>query len=333
MTDPLLDELPVLSELGADLRTAFRAADSRPARRRWLPRGRQRWSMAAGAVALAGTVLVFVVALQGGSAAPALASGVLHRAAAVAERQRVVFPGDDQFYYLRDISSYWQVVGVQPSTPGSTAKAPRVRLRVEQQLWFSAGRTGLTRWRLLSMHFASSTARRAWVRDGRPSFGTSDSQRIAAVGADRYLLGNLELSRRQLLTFTTSPRKLYRSLYKAGGSAHEVFVEIGDQLRNRPTPAPLRAALYRALALVPGIELVGAITDSLGRPGEAVAFTDHGVEDELIFDPRTATMLEERTIAAAGNPPEYAAGTIIASTTYIQRAITDKIADPAQAAP
>ena len=49
--------------------------------------------------------------------------------------------------------------------------------------------------------------------------------------------------------FTTDPRKLYQRLHKAGGSAHEVFVEIGDQLRNRPTPAPLRGALCRRLAL------------------------------------------------------------------------------------
>ena len=54
-----------------------------------------------------------------------------------------------------------------------------------------------------------------------------------------------------------------------------------------------------------------------------VAFTGHGVEDELIFDPNTATMLEERTISAARNPLRFTAGTIITSTTCIQRAVTD----------
>jgi hypothetical protein len=263
-----------------------------------------------------------------------MASAVLHRAADVAQRQPVPFPRDDQFYYLRSVSSYWRPVSAQWTSGGSTT-APKVRLRVEQQLWFSAGRTGLTRSRVLSLHFASSAARRAWEHDGRPSFSTKP-QRIGALGAGRYLFGNIELTRGQLLTFTTNPRKLYRRLYAAfhrrsyaaGGSAHEVFVEIGDQLRNRPTPAPQRAALYRALALVPGIKLVGAITDSIGRHGEAVAYTDHGVEDELIFDPKTATMLEERTIAAARNPLQLTAGTIISSTTYIQRAVTNKIAAP-----
>ncbi len=326
MTDPLFDELPILRELGADLRAAFQAANSRRPLRRRLLRSRPRWSMTAATAALAAIVAAFVLALQGGRVTPALASAVLRRAADVAQQQPAPFPRDDQFYYLRSLSSYWRPVSLKWTSGGSTT-APKVQLRVEQQLWFSAGRTGLTRSRVLSLHFAGRAARQAWEHDGRPSYSTSP-QRIGTVGANRYLLGDLELSRRQLLAFTTDPREVYQRLYAAGGSPHEVFVEIGDQLRNRPTPAPLRAALYRALALVPGIRLVGAITDSIGRHGEAVAFTDHGVTDELIFDPKTATMLEERTIAAARNPLQLTTGTIISSTTYLRRAVTDKIDAP-----
>jgi hypothetical protein len=326
MSDPLFDELPILRELEADLRAAFRAADSRRAPHRRLPTRRRRWSLAAATAALAAIAAASVFALEGGGVTPTIAAAVLRRAADVAQRQPAPFPRDDQFYYLRSLSSYRRPVSAKWSSGGSTT-APEVRLRVEQQLWFSAGRTGLTRSRVLSLRFATSAARRAWERAGRPSYSTSP-QRIATLGANRYLLGDLELSRRQVLTFTTDPPKLYQRLYAAGGSAYEVFVEIGDQLRNRPTPAPLRAALYRALALVPGIRLVGAITDSIGRHGQAAAFTDHGVEDELIFDPKTATMLEERTIAAARNPLQLAGGTTISSTTYIQRAITDKITAP-----
>lgn len=324
MSDQLLDELPILKELGADLRAAMRSAEAAAPEQSW--RTRWRWSMAASTAALAAGAVALVIALQGGGITPARASAVLHRAADVAERQPVMFPRDDQFFYLRDITSYWRPVSAK-WTARSEATAPKVRLRVEQQLWFSASRTGLTGYRVLSMHFASSAARRAWVRAGRPSFAASP-QRIGTLGSNRYLFGDLELTRRQVLRFTTNPHKLYRRLYKAGGSAYEVFVQIGDQLRNRPTPAPQRAALYRALAIVPGIQLVGAVTDPLGRHGEAIAYTDYGIKDELIFDPKTATMLEERTIATARNPQGLAAGTITSSTTYIQRAITNKIAAP-----
>jgi hypothetical protein len=327
MSDPLLDELPILRELAADLRAAAQAANSRETAG-WSSRRRQRrWSLAVATTTLAGIAAALVVGLQGGDVTLARATAVLHRVAYVAEHRPGAFPRDDQFYYLRSIDTYWQTLSTQPGTSGYSSAGLKVRLRVEQQLWFSAGRIGLTRSRVLSIHFPSTTAHRAWVQAGRPSFD-HPAQRIATLGADRYLLGDLQLTRRQLLTFTTDPRELYRRLYAAGGSAHEVFVEIGDQLRNRPTPAPLRAALYRALALVPGIRLVGATTDSIGRHGQAVAFTDHGVADELIFDPNTATMLEERTVAVARNPLRLAAGTVIDSTTYIQRAITDKIAAP-----
>lgn len=79
-----------------------------------------------------------------------------------------------------------------------------------------------------------------------------------------------------MLNFTTNPQKLYRRLYAAGHSPHEVFVEIGDELRNRPAPVAIRVALYRTLALIPGIRLVGPTSDSVGRRGVAVGFTQDG---------------------------------------------------------
>jgi len=98
------------------------------------------------------------------------------------------------------------------------------------------------------------------------------AETFAAAFARRRspLAGNIELTRRQLLATSTNPRTLYARLYAAGGSPAEVFTEIGDTLRSRPAPATLRAALYRALALVPGVRLVGRVTDSVGRHGTAV---------------------------------------------------------------
>ncbi|HEY1514907.1 MAG TPA: hypothetical protein VGF91_00730 [Solirubrobacteraceae bacterium] len=103
-----------------------------------------------------------------------------------------------------------------------------------------------------------------------------------------------------------------------------------DELRNRPAPAALRAALYRTLALVPGIHLVGPTQDSIGRRGVAVAFTHDGLEDELIVDPDTATMLEERSIVSdpAKFPVGLPRGAIASRTTYLQRAVTNTIATP-----
>lgn len=53
-----------------------------------------------------------------------------------------------------------------------------------------------------------------------------------------------------------------------------VFMMI-DSLLDRPSPEPLRASLYRVLARIPGIQLLGLTHDRLGRPALAVALTGH----------------------------------------------------------
>jgi hypothetical protein len=63
-------------------------------------------------------------------------------------------------------------------------------------------------------------------------------------------------------------------------------------------PPRVRAALYRLIENLPGIESLGPMTDKLGRHGLGVSFTEHGVRDVLIFDPATSAVLEREGIAA-----------------------------------
>jgi hypothetical protein len=281
-------------------------------------------------------VVVFVVvgvALQGGDAMPSTATAAPYRAAVVAQRRPLAFPADNQFYYVRSVTGESRIIQSRPQTrppSGGGPPPPMAFVRVEQQLWTSANRIGFSKFRTLSIQFANPASRRAWVVAGRPALGESGSGREGTLGRGLYLLGNIELTRQALLNFTTNPQKLYRSLYAAGHSPSEVFVEIGDELRNRPAPAPLRAALFRTLALVPGIRLVGPTRDSVGRRGVAVGFTQYGLQDELVFDPKTATLLEERSIVS--NPGKARVGlprgATTSSTTYLQRAVTNTITAP-----
>jgi hypothetical protein len=50
--------------------------------------------------------------------------------------------------------------------------------------------------------------------------------------------------------------------------------------------------------------------------GVAVRYGSDGIEDELIFDPASATMREERSVAVAS-------GAAVSRTTYLARAVTD----------
>jgi hypothetical protein len=289
---------------------------------------RTRWSMTA-AAGLSVAAVAFVVALQGGDALPSTGTAAAYRAAVVTQRRPLAFPADNQFYYVRSVTAESRIIQSRPPSGGGPAP-PMAFVRVEQQLWTSANRIGFSKFRTLSVQFANPASRRAWLAAGRPALGASGSGREGTLGRGLYLLGNIELTRQALLSFTTDPRKLYRRLYAAGHSPYGVFGEIGDELRNRPAPSTLRAALYRTLALVPGIRLIGPTRDAVGRRGVAASFTHDGLQDELVIDPKTATMLEERSIVA--DPAKVRVGlprgATTSRTTYLQRAVTNTITAP-----
>jgi hypothetical protein len=101
-------------------------------------------------------------------------------------------------------------------------------------------------------------------------------------------------------------------------------------LRESPQTPRLRATLYRALALVPGVQLLGNVHDRLGRAAVGVAFTEHtGLRQELLLDPETAEVLNERQVVA--HPVEGLAapvGTAIEDVVYTRRAVTDATVRP-----
>ncbi|WP_024754509.1 CU044_5270 family protein [Streptomyces exfoliatus] len=80
------------------------------------------------------------------------------------------------------------------------------------------------------------------------------------------------------------------------GPDQEAFVTIGDLLRNGVTPPATAAALYRAAALIPGVDVAPEAVDAAGRSGVAVARVHDGERTEWIFDTSTARLLGERTV-------------------------------------
>ncbi len=57
----------------------------------------------------------------------------------------------------------------------------------------------------------------------------------------------------------------------------------------------LRAAIYRAASVIPGIQSLGAVHTHDGRRGVGFAYTAQGSTSELIFDPQTGQLLGERS--------------------------------------
>ena len=69
----------------------------------------------------------------------------------------------------------------------------------------------------------------------------------------------------------------------------ELFVIVGDLLRESPAAPPLRKALWEVAARIPGVTLVGAVTDRAGRPGVAVELGDQ----RYVVNPGDGRLLEE----------------------------------------
>jgi hypothetical protein len=97
-------------------------------------------------------------------------------------------------------------------------------------------------------------------------------------------------------------------------------------------PPQVRAALYRLIQGLPGIEALGPMTDRLGRHGTGVGFTQYGVRDVLIFDPATSAVLEREGIAVdpakIDMPPgqaRFSAGEVINYTVYEASGVVNSI--------
>lgn len=137
--------------------------------------------------------------------------------------------------------------------------------------------------------------------------------------------------------YSTDPDELYEQIRKKaegyGPSIDaEVLVLVGDLLRETLAPPDLRAALFRVAARIPGVELIGEVTDPAGRKGTAVARTSDDVgfleRIELIFDPDTSELLAEREVLLervhwADAEPD----TVIGYGSYLNSGVVDSTSE------
>ncbi|MER6130324.1 CU044_5270 family protein, partial [Streptomyces sp. NPDC001795] len=84
----------------------------------------------------------------------------------------------------------------------------------------------------------------------------------------------------------------------------ELLQAVSELLDNWTLGSREDVALLRVLADAKGLRPVGAVTDRLGRPGQAYVFYDTGHADRrmLILDPVTGAVLGLETTATKGEP-------------------------------
>lgn len=101
-----------------------------------------------------------------------------------------------------------------------------------------------------------------------------------------------------------------------------------------PTPR-LQAAIFDALAELPGIEVETGVTDGLGREGDAIRATvgrgmptADGLRSDYIFSPDTGELLADRVVLvdpklAPYSYKEIPAGTVVDERDYVAEATVD----------
>lgn len=96
----------------------------------------------------------------------------------------------------------------------------------------------------------------------------------------------------QLVTLMNSSKEY------AGQSA---FLQAGALLGESPAGPKLRAGLYRALARLHGVKLVGTVKDGEGRTGTELVFSGIASTDHMVIDSKTSALLETSSVSTKGS--------------------------------
>lgn len=233
------------------------------------------------------------------------AASILERAAALAAAQPS--PADTGYRYTKSEGAWLGIVMGERSY--------RMLLPITREIWIAPDGSG-----------------RIWETRGEPVFFTQEDreQWIAAGSRDQEAIrqdfGPGGLSTGGTGGLPTEPALLRavilaRALGTSVPANVEMFIIVGDLLRETVAEPALRAALYRVAATIDGIELVGEVTDRAGRRGVALGIaTDYWgglIRRQLVFDPRTWELLaeEEVVVEATDGIP---AGTVIGYNTYLE---------------
>lgn len=130
-----------------------------------------------------------------------------------------------------------------------------------------------------------------------------------------------------LATLPRDPHQLYDLLRAATANRGndpdlEMLVYVADALRGGLVPADLRAALYRALALVPALEITDRSANLDGRVGVGYGVSRAGFRQEMIIDPDTGQFIGERETTTR-DMDDLKAGTV-RSYTSVTTSVVDK---------
>ncbi|MDP5226845.1 MULTISPECIES: CU044_5270 family protein [Arthrobacter] len=301
--------------LGAQTATKvrWRTERNRTIRRRFL----------LGAVA-AGVAVAGVVAVEAFRpaqlTASAEAAAVLNEAAAsIGSSDPVLTPG--QYLKIEQIDRSQMGLG---NTPESQVLVPTMTTNT---FYIPQNQDGIWTWERKGAgptSFPSKEAKEAYDEAERRHPGSTTFNFVERAAGGKFFNGGGQtlingIPLKDQASIPRDPKallKLIEERTKGAGKSpdREALVTVVDTLRTGLVPADLRAALYRAVALIPGAEISDRQATLDGQTGVAIGVTlpDGIHRQDIIVDPSTGRMLGEREVLLK-DYPEAPAGTVISS--------------------
>lgn len=264
------------------------------------------------------SAIVGVVIVRVGGGAPATAAELLSGTAAVAE-DRGTSHRQGPFVYAKTVSD-------QLTTSEGDGGTWSVVQPIAEETWIAADGSGRVRSVFGEPRFLGPRDEAGWRASGAPEFPSGTSDSTLPAGA---------LSYEALESLPTDPDELLSALreqvaFEGIPGDVGVFLRLGQLLSRGDAPPALRAGLYRAASQLPGIQLVGPVTDPTGRPGVGVGMTysetGAAVRLVMVFDQETSALLAQEQILLEPAPwVDVNAGARLSYIAYLGSGRVDSV--------
>jgi len=293
------------------------------------PRRRGRWLAAAAAVVVltGGGLAASTVDLTGVGSNSATAGEELTKAADLASRvvERPIAPG--QFRYVR--SRYEGIMVELGSTKATYSD-------FVQEQWIPADRRDewLFRNKIISVKWLeghegggkpdAATA----FKDGEEFRGKCGNYSYYAEGQpDRCTNGTFSNPTPEFVAaLPKDPKELLDKLRDAGQAGDSgALLQAGEALNSGQYPAEVRANIFRALALLPGLVVTDKKANLDGKEGVALGMKYYDDFTEIIIDPENGDYIGRRQTVAEDMPEDK--GGLEKGTVRSSSAVTTKIVD------
>jgi RNA polymerase sigma-70 factor (ECF subfamily) len=294
----------LMQAIAAALRAGGAGRRSRPTRDRLRSLQRRRRLALAGVLSTAGVGVAGVLGLTTAATPVSALAAQMHQLAQVAAGQGWTgIPGPGQYLYTGS-------QGLTETDVMGNDQECAISQVEHRQIWIATDGSGA----LSDIRDQSKFTSAADQATCASAFKITDPSSQDSSSNSRFPAGGLSFPTNDWQSLSTDPATLLKQIHARDGGPDnpaELFTNVGDYMREADVPPAIRAALYNAAALIPGVKLLGTQTDPTGQAGLGVGYPyDNGqIHSELIFDQQTGRLLAEEYFDQTGRLVDWNAYT------------------------